>query len=280
MESPQQFSQRRIDGGCVLKPFDVAQYWEDRLNKDYSLASVGRLNWGPIYNRFAYSIRRRIFLRWLRTFGKNFESADVLDIGTGTGFYVERWKELGVRSITGADLTEAAVKQLRAKFPNETFHQLNIGKPISGIVSEQFDFVSMMAVLFHIVDDEQYETAFKNIYSLLKPGGLFVFSELFLHGQTRRFNYLVHRSLDTIEKIYTDAGFEPVIRRPVFVLMNEPVDSTNRLLKLYWAILQRIVLRVPGAGILFGALYPIELALVSLLKESPATEFMICRKPV
>jgi 2-polyprenyl-3-methyl-5-hydroxy-6-metoxy-1,4-benzoquinol methylase len=263
-----------------MKPFDVAQYWEDRLNKDYSLASVGRLNWGPLYNRFAYSIRRRIFLRSLRTFGKDFENADVLDIGTGTGFYVERWKELGVRSITGADLTEAAVKRLREKFPSETFHQLNIGKPISGIESEQFDFVSMMAVLYHIVDDEQYETAFKNIYSLLKPGGLFVFSELFLHGETRRFSYLVHRNLDTIKKIYEDAGFECLIRRPLFVLMNEPVDTKNRLLKLYWAILQRIVLRVPGAGVLFGALYPIELALVSMLKESPATELMICRKPL
>jgi len=61
--------------------------------------------------------------------------------------------------------------------------------------------------------------------------------------------------------------------------MNEPVDSGNIFLKLNWGILDRILRRANGLGRVFGAMmYPLEIALTGVVRESPATEIMICRK--
>jgi SAM-dependent methyltransferase len=263
-----------------LNDFDAKGYWENRLSRDYSLHGVGRLNWGLHYNKWLYKVRRSVFLRALRDTVDTFKDASALDIGSGTGFYLDLWRELGAGRITGADITDVAVARLREKYPDHSIYQLNIGTGTGELRGQQFDIVSCMDVLFHIVDDEQYENAFKNIYSLLKPGGVFVFTDLFLHEETRRASYIVHRTLQSITSVYQRAGFDAVERRPAFVLMNEPLDSKKRLLKLYWRLLQKAVLRVRAAGVVAGAiLYPVELVLTRALKESPATEIMLCRKP-
>ena len=260
--------------------FDAKQYWETRLKRDYSLGGVGRLNWGRYYNQWQYRISRKVFKRVLRTASHDIEGAAVLDVGSGTGFYIDCWKELGVKSIAGIDLTALAVEKLQAKYPESTFYELDIGDETTTIPGGPYEFVSAMGIMFHIVDDQRYSTALKNICASLNPGGILIFSDLFLHGEPRRADYIVHRTRAAIEAMLDDAGLERLTRRPMYVLMNEPVDSSNRLLKVYWGIIQRIVHRVQWTGFAFGAaLYPLELLLVSTLRESPATEVMICRRP-
>ncbi|MFH1755223.1 MAG: class I SAM-dependent methyltransferase [Candidatus Latescibacterota bacterium] len=260
--------------------FDTKKYWETRLSKDYSLHGVGRLNWGLHYNKWLYRVRRAVFRRLMRSLQRDTADADVLDIGSGTGFYINRWKELGVNSITGIDLTEVAVRRLSQQFPADTFLQMNIGQSSEALAGRSFDFISCMDVMFHIVDDCEYEAAVGNVFSLLKDGGYFIFSDLFLHGETRRASYIVHRNISMVEDLCRNAGFELVDRVPMFVLMNEPLDTSNRFLRLYWAVLTRIVTRVRVLGLVIGAaLYPIERILISRLRESPATEILICRKP-
>ena len=136
-----------------------------------------------------------------------------------------------------------------------------------------------MDVLFHIVDDRRYRKAVQNIHALLKPGGLFVFSEFFLHRCARRSTHVVHRTLDTIQEFLRGAGFELIQRRPLFVLMDEPVDSRSRILRASWSVRQGALFLSPLTGLVLGpALYPIELILVSLMKESPASEIAVCRR--
>ena len=61
--------------------------------------------------------------------------------------------------------------------------------------------------------------------------------------------------------------------------MSVPVDSSSRIRKLLWGGLQRVVSQSELAGFLAGAaLYPLEVSLVSMLKESCSTEIMICKK--
>ena len=267
-------------GGTAARPFDARSYWEERLEKDFSLGGAGRLNWGIHYNQWQYRLIRQVFLRVVREFSGDPGSMRVLDVGSGTGFYIDRWVELGAGSITGLDITSVSVEKLREQYPKLTFHQLNVGGETATIPGGPYDMVSAMGVMFHIVDDKQYQKALENMVAALKPGGVLIFSELFLHRPERRFSYIVHRPLAAIEQMARKAGFEPVSRRPLFVLMNEPVDSGCPVLKLYWGILQRIVNRVLWTGQLFGALlYPLDSLLVRIMKESPATEIMVCRKP-
>ncbi len=204
----------------------------------------------------------------------------MLDVGAGTGFYVERWAEAGVKNITGADITQVVVEQLAQKFPAYHFVEADIGADVSMLPGQPFDAVSAFDVLYHIVDDALYARAFHNIYSLLRPGGYFVFSDNFLHGETQRGRHQVSRSLPVIEGLVKEAGFEIVERFPMFVLMATPVDSRSRLLKLLWSGIRTLAALSEVTGFLAGAaLYLPERALIATLKESPTSEIMICRKP-
>ena len=108
-------------------PFDVAVYWEERLRNNPGITGVGYTSLGRGYNEWLYRIRRRVFLRLMRSLKGNWSANRVLDVGSGTGFYIQLWKEIGVKSLVGSDLTEISVLNLRAKYPFDTFHQLDIG---------------------------------------------------------------------------------------------------------------------------------------------------------
>jgi hypothetical protein len=115
---------------------------------------------------------------------------------------------------------------------------------------------------------------------MLKPNGFFVSSDNFIHGPTLRSTYQVSRPLSHIEKTLIEIGFDIIQRRPMFVLMNTPVDTTKRTSKRAWRALSLLLQRYgDSAGSAVGCfLYPIDLILVSLLKEAASTEIMICRK--
>jgi SAM-dependent methyltransferase len=271
-----------------MAQFDTRDYWERRLERNYGLEGVGFLRLGKGYNTWLYRLRRSVFLRRMRETGMDFTGAEVLDVGSGTGFYVERWRELGTRKVVGLDLTTVATEQLRRRFPADEFHQLDIGSADLGedanpLAGRQFDAVSCFDVLFHIVDDQRFETAIENIATLVRPDGLFVLSDNFVHPEVMersiRAPHRVSRSLDHFQDVLKRNGFEVLERRPMFFLMNEPVDSGSRLAKARWFAIAGPVAVGNALGTLVGAiLYPLEWLLVTVCKESPATEMLICRK--
>jgi SAM-dependent methyltransferase len=263
-------------------PPNISDYWESRLEENFGLHGTGYISLGKEYNNFLYKVRRNVFLRKMKSVHIDFTSSDVLDIGCGTGFYVDLWNKISVRTVTGIDITNIAVRSLKSKYPGQEFYQADISnqQDIEHLNTKKYDIVSAFDVLFHIVDDNRYENAIKNIHSILKPKGIFVFSDNFVHGPAIRSTYQVSRSLSHIEKTLVENGFEIIQRRPMFVLMNTPVDTANRGSKRIWKALSLLLQRYGDtAGSTVGCfLYPIELILVSLLKESASTEIMICRK--
>src|SRR5829696_5730512 len=166
-----------------------------------------------------YRVRRHVFLRTLRPLVT--PRMRVLDVGSGTGFYIDRWHELGVSSVTGADLTETAVEQLRRRYPADRFVRFDVTEEGAPLEPGSFELVSAMDVLFHVVE-----------------------------------------------------------RRPMFVLLNAPVDSRSRLLGTTWHVLSSASARRNVLGAILGAVaYPLELGLLSRVREGPSTELMVCRRP-
>jgi SAM-dependent methyltransferase len=282
------------------QPFDPRQYWEARLREHYSLAGVGYLRLGRRYNAWMYRVRGEVFDRIISEIGRRQEAGgrsgsasllpppssltwwsgrDVLDVGSGTGFYVDRWLQAGAR-VTGLDLTDVAVEELARSFPGTRFVRADIGAT-RGVPLEpaSFDAASAMDVLFHIVDDVGYARAFVNLASVLKPGGWLLWSDNFLRHATERVTHQASRSLDESVRCVEAAGFEIVDRVPMFVLMNYPADTTSRLARWAWtAMVAPAALAEPIGGIVGAVLYPLERALVRRMRESPSTELMICRK--
>jgi SAM-dependent methyltransferase len=259
-----------------------ADYWENRLKKNYGLDGTGFIGLGISYNRWMYKIRRQVVIREVRFLGVDCSNASILDVGSGTGFYLEIWKDLGCKKLSGIDITSTAIENLRIKYPQYEFLRADIGDNLDksyNLFTTKYDLISSIDVLFHIVEDEQYRRAFKNIYDLLRPGGFFIFSENFLHVDSIRSPYQTSRSLHEIEDILSETGFKILKRIPFFVLMNNPVDTNSQLLRNHWKLTTRCIRKGANLGYIIGAfLYPIESILIRLFKEGPSTELMICKK--
>lgn len=261
---------------------DPAKYWEERLARGATIENVGYRGMGRYYNQWMYRLRRRLFLQRagaaLRAGGIDVSRARILDVGSGSGFYIECWLELGAGNVEGVDITHAAVDALSQRFPQLRFRQADIGAaPVAPDAS--YDVVSCMDVLFHIVDDARYAAALAHISGMLRRGGLFMLTENCLHGQTLRSEFQTSRSLAEIEDLLARSGLELISRTPVFVLMNAPVDSRSRALRWYWEAMRRTASRAEAAGFAAGAaLYALEYPLTRLLREGPSTEMLICRK--
>lgn len=257
---------------------DIKDYWEKRLHDNYGLHGTGYIGLGKNYNSWMYKVRKYIVTKKLKSLKTEYNTAAVLDIGSGSGFYVDIWKDLGVKQITGCDITSVSVKNLKNKYPTGDFLELDISSNVIPI-SKQFDFISAFDVLFHIVDDDKYQKAINNIFNLLKPGGILIFSENFVHKKSLQSNFQSTRLLADIGSSFERAGFKILERVPMFYLMNAPVDSDGPLINKFWYFLKRGVSRGERYGSLIGCvLYPLELLLVTSSTESPSTEMMICKK--
>jgi SAM-dependent methyltransferase len=276
---PSEHTSAPAASGAEPSEFDPRRYWEERLEGTFSLGGVGWFGLGEPFNRWMYRVRRRVFTRIARKAAGNLSDARVLDVGSGTGFYVERWHELGAREVTGIDLTDVAVQQLSRRFPEDRFLQADITDGTGNLPAESFDAISIMDVLFHVVDDDRYERAIANLHSLLRPGGALILTENLLHGDWHRGEHQVSRDADWILGLLERTGFDVVTRRPLFVLMNTPVDTRSRLLKGWWWLLMNVMARARWLGGLIGAaIYPAETALTAILREGPTTEIVAARK--
>ena len=94
-----------------------------------------------------------------------------LDIGAGTGAYMNAFVQHGITDITGIESSADMVAQAKKSYPG-----LNIikGDPtvVSSFKPESFTLVTMMNFeVYYIPNTEQL---FSNIYAWLKPGGYFV----------------------------------------------------------------------------------------------------------
>lgn len=259
--------------------FDPSQYWERRLQDNPGVTGVGYTSLGTGYNEWLYRMRKKVFLRLVASQQFAWEGASVLDVGSGTGFYIQRWKEVGVRKIVGSDLTAIATGRLRQLFPNEEFVQMDIGAEIPKAWIRLFDAVSAFDIFFHIVDDQRYQKALQNVSSALRPGGLFFFSDILPHGPAKRSIHMVSRSLPEVERYLRAASFEIINRVPMFVLLNQPLDTTSKIHPLLWQAFVHTVRLCPPFGYVAGAvLYPLESILTRYCRESPTTEILVCRK--
>lgn len=266
----------------TLNSNDAADYWENRLSKNYGLHGTGFMGLGLNYNTWMYKIRRQVLTRELRSLDIKFSEVSILDVGSGTGFYVDFWKQQGCRKLAGIDITDTAVEKLRIKYPEYRFFKGNIGGKLDNLedlLAYKFQVVSAFDVLFHIVDDEQYRMAFRNIHDLLEKGGTLMISENFVRMTPKRSSFQINRSADEIADIIVKAGFRIVRRSPFFVIMNAPIDTKNNFLQINWKILTKIIKKSEDLGNVVGAiLYPLESMLTRLLAQGPSTELMICVK--
>lgn len=215
--------------------YDPSEYWQRRLSSKFTLQGVGHLGFSERYNRWLYRRKRRVLESVLR--GIPLHDKDVLDLGCGTGFFVDWYLEQGAR-VTGVDITHASVERLRQKHPGSTFVVQDI-TAADWEPSGVFDVVNIWDVLYHVVDDKRFERALRNIASALRPGGRVLATDWF--GARHDFTVATHvkaRCLSTYQSHFGPLGVATEQVRPLYHFLNRPVlrRLDNVLVPLWFCV--------------------------------------------
>jgi SAM-dependent methyltransferase len=201
----------------VTADYAPRDYWERRLRGSFNLQGVGHKHFSERYNRSLY--RRKGHCLEAALAGETVAARTVLDIGCGTGYFVEWYLRHGA-SVRGIDITEVSVQRLRERFAGE-FRTQDIsaadydpGTPV--------DIVNMWDVMYHIVDPAGFERALANVARSLGPGGLFLCSDWFgAPHDVRIADHVQGRCLATYDARLPSLGLERVALLPLFHLLNK-----------------------------------------------------------
>ena len=268
----------------MKKVYNPKEYWQNHLEGNLSLSGVGFTQFGKSYNKCLYKMRKRVFERAILKYEIDVLDTKILDIGCGSGFYVDILKQKGAKHLTGIDITAISVIELSAKYPTFNFYEADITSPT--LIHElplkpgDFDLITAFDVLFHIVDDFEFIQAIKNVKMLCSKDGLIFITDIFPHKRPYIVFHQKSRVLKEYIQLLADNEIEIIDRMPVHYLLSAPLDISNGLLqkillRIYWDRIIRVIERKTH---LLGPIFlGIDSILTRLFKESPSTEMIICR---
>lgn len=198
--------------------YEPKQYWERRLSNRFSPRGVGHIGCSDSYNTWLYRRKKRCIESCLVE--TNLKGKNVLDIGCGTGFFVEWYLEQGA-NVCGIDITRISVERLKQKHQCE-FYTKDITDPGYRLHNKEFDIVNMWDVVYHIVDSKRFQQAFDNIAKSIKDNGLLLFTDWFGASSDMRIDdHVQARCLDTYKQGLTKKGFELVGIHPLYNHLNK-----------------------------------------------------------
>jgi SAM-dependent methyltransferase len=198
-------------------------FWESRLTEYFDLTGVGHTGLGPSYNRRMYMVRLRTLERALRAAGCRLNAQRVLEIGCGTGFYTEFFRQRQVASYTGVDITAVSVQTLARRYPDFCFLQADVGDRVFP-VNDGFDVIVVADVLFHIVDDSRFQRAITNLSDRLQPGGYLILSDILSAHTVQPAPHFRSRSLAVYEELLAQNQLTVRHIEPIFAVMQPPVS--------------------------------------------------------
>lgn len=265
----------------TAKKYDAEKYWADRY-KEIDLTKSGHVDLPVEYNQWLYRRKKERLLESLYKAGFSPKGASVLEIATGTGVYVEMWKNLGVSRLSGIDISQNATDALAKRFPEYAFHKRDLAEPgLASLTGAGYDLVTAVDMLYHVVNDSDFPVALENLAESCRPGGFFAIHDFFMHHREMDFGYIKLRTLKVYQAALEKAGFEIVSRTPTFFLTVQTYDykslETKRTMDRIWArFIHPFIDRSPELAGRLG--YYSDRFLGSLLSEGPSFEMMICRR--
>jgi SAM-dependent methyltransferase len=269
--------------------YDPRDHWS-RLHARGDLSSVGQSGLPAGLNTWLYrALERRV--RWfVRRHRVVTGRSSVFDVGSGTGYWVRVWHELGAARVDGCDLVPDAVERLEAEFGGrgDRFVASDIGAEEPGLPAGPYDVVSVMNVLLHLTDDAAFRRALGNVAGLVAPGGSLILVEPILldpsyerpptETQTSR-----ARTLAAYREPLLVAGLELVELRGALAMANNPIEAGSR--KAYerylrwWRWVARRAKTAPGSIRWVGPLMLLLDRLVLATGAAPSSKIVLFRRP-
>ena len=196
-------------------------YWEERLKTRLSVAGTGHCGFSKRYNQFMYRRKREVLESVFRRYSIKVQYSDVLDVGSGAGFFVGLYFAKRARSIVGLDIAPVSVRYLREKFPSCSFFELDIGtEPLP--TDKQFDIINAFDILYHIVQDDEFKNALKSMGKHMRPGGRMFITDALAPALIKTI-HVHYRTAEEYRGLLAQCGIRIVEIVPIFHFLSADV---------------------------------------------------------
>jgi 2-polyprenyl-3-methyl-5-hydroxy-6-metoxy-1,4-benzoquinol methylase len=144
----------------------------------------------------------------------------IFELGSGGGFWVNFFRSIAPALFLGSDISSTAVERLASNNPDSQFVCLKDGKSAWDQIFAQgpFDLCLGIDVLYHITDENIWQTSLNNLCANCKPGGWLLLADYF-YEQPREAPsvvHVLHRPMQAYLDILDRHRFEVVQTQPIF----------------------------------------------------------------
>jgi SAM-dependent methyltransferase len=201
-----------------------AAYWDRSYYGEVTDESaMGR---DPVPVCLHYASVELIIARFFAGNGLPAKQPRVLDLGSGPGHWIEFYRRLGSRHIVGIEIAPTVAKHLQARFATMPV-RIECGDvtEVMRREAQPVDIVNAIGVMFHIIDDKQWESTIEQAARLLKPGGVFI-----VGGYFGWFNMNAQRGLDNLidKRLRSSLRWKATLRRYGFAKIAIQRNSAHR----------------------------------------------------
>ena len=204
--------------------YNPKTYWEKRLTKKFNLSGVGYVGFNEYYNKWLYKAKIRTLKKALSIYNIDISNKTICDIGCGTGFFVEFYKQLGAKEIVGIDITNVSIENLKLKYPEYNFIRGDVSScELKKIITQKFDILNVFDVLYHIKNDRDFEQAIMNISNFTQKMGLVFITDLYGLNSVEPAEHVKFRDRKIYDRVLSENGIEIVGVLPIYYLLNQPI---------------------------------------------------------
>lgn len=198
--------ERRPQKPCNPKRYFESLYRATR-DQEFSDGLSIRPRHNPVYVKHHYNVLENLILEYLAE-QEITEVDSILDIGSGPGHWVDFSLSLfPLAQVAAVEISETAARKLSRRYLDDArvkVHRSDIANP-SFSLSRGFDIIFAIGVMYHIVDDNQWQTALDTLKRHLRAGGRLIVSGQF--GRTTS-NVQFHDTdtFDSIDELRNSTG--------------------------------------------------------------------------
>ena len=126
--------------------------------------------------KYHYASVEMMILRHLRSSQFLVDQSRILDIGSGSGHWIDFYSSLGAREVVGMDVSTTSCAHLKDKYSTHATVAIRHGKAADVIpgIDGEFDVVNAIGVMFHVVDNREWEQTIHAASAALRKGGIFI----------------------------------------------------------------------------------------------------------
>jgi 2-polyprenyl-3-methyl-5-hydroxy-6-metoxy-1,4-benzoquinol methylase len=188
---------------ALLSSDENAAYWESRHAREGDLRSGGHVSYDEATNQMFYIRRLSMLLEFIGHRSDPEAPLFLLDAGCGKGWFSRELARFG-HQVDGIDRSANAIALCKEQGGGPAYFESALSEWRSPGL---YDVVASIDVLFHILDDDEWERTVQNLASLVRLGGKLIVSDWGEDGVRVYGNYQVVRGRESYLPLLAQQGF-------------------------------------------------------------------------